>query len=412
MSSLNKWAVVALVVLALGAGSGVGGVGVTDVEGQVRVYIRPGITGIIKGGPVGGPYSNGPFFAKEAQPFSFIACCVVDPTGGTVTLEWDFDYDGSDFVTRATGAGPVTYNYGDGPGDYVVALRLSSPSGGVSMVSADVSIVNQPPVASVGGPYTARATVPIQFSGSATDPSDVDQNAGFTYEWDYEYSGTFAADQSGFNLTSPSHAYTSIGNYTVALRVIDKDGGASTLSTAPVTVLSRTAALVLNPAADAGTDEGAKNANFGASQTMDVRSLTGSERRSLVRFDLSGMPANSTLVSARLKLYATVVPSVTRSYDARRVTESWAESSVTWQSSPDVVANYTARASTPAGPDWMVWDVTSDVQSFLNGVVGNYGWMVIDTTGGSSPAFLGTFATRECPTTGLRPVLEITYEPQ
>ncbi len=409
MLSLNKWALAGIVALALGVGSGFGGVGVTDVEGQMRVHIRSGVEGSIKGGPVGGPYAAGPFLVGEGSTLAFVACCVVDPTGGPVTMDWDLDYDGHEFVSRASGPGPVTRLFRDGPGDYVVALRLSSPNSGVTLVTQEVSVLNRPPVANVGGPYSGRATLPIVFAASATDPSDVDSTGGFNYEWDYEYNGTFAADQSGANLVSPSHTYATPGTYTVALRVTDKDGATSAIATAPVTVSTRTTLLTLNASADTWVDEDNKNNNHGSEPNMDVRSWSDNTRVSLVRFDTSSLPASATIVSAKLKLYAGVVPSVTRTYDVRRIMSNWAESTSTWQNQPEKVGNYTSRASTPATPEWMTWDVTTDLQAFMNGIVNNYGWMVLDATGGSSPAFYGSFGTRECATASLRPVLEITY---
>ena len=57
-----------------------------------------------------------------------------------------------------------------------------------------------------------------------------------TYEWDFDYAGTFTADTSGIDLTGPSHTYATEGTYTVALRVTDDDNDSSSIAIAQVTI--------------------------------------------------------------------------------------------------------------------------------------------------------------------------------
>ena len=223
-------------LLALLLGTGLGQAGVVEVEGVVHLHICELPTAVILGGPAGGPYAPAPFSGSEPFAIEFMAGSPVDPTGGSLTLEWDFTYDGSTFVPEAVGPGPVSHTYADGPASEYVALCLSSTSGVQVEIVEPVSVSNVVPTANVGGPYTGTVGSPVIFTGSATDPSSADAAVGFIYEWDFNYADTFTADQTGHDLITSSYTYQSDGTFTVALRVTDKDGGVSAISTATVTI--------------------------------------------------------------------------------------------------------------------------------------------------------------------------------
>ena len=90
------------------------------------------------------------------------------------------------------------------------------------------------PVANAGGPYNGDEGAQITFSGDGSDAEDASDQ--LTYEWDFEFDGSFSAAQSGVNLTAPIHTYADDGSFTVALRVVDTNLDQSPLSTAAVTV--------------------------------------------------------------------------------------------------------------------------------------------------------------------------------
>ena len=177
---------------------------------------------------VGGPYA-----VDEGTVLTFSGSAT-DPGEDVLTYEWDFDYDGVTFTLDASGedlTGPSNTYTNDGA--RTVALRVRDDDGGLSTVrTADVTISNVPPTASVGTSYTGDEGSPIAFSGSATDPG----NDTLTYEWDFDFrDGTFTVDDSGEGLTGPQHTYANDGIYTVALRVRDDDT-VSDNATASVTV--------------------------------------------------------------------------------------------------------------------------------------------------------------------------------
>ena len=86
----------------------------------------------------------------------------------------------------------------------------------------------------------------------ASDPED--SSSVLTYEWDFEFDGSFTVAQSRVNLTAPTYTYTDNGSFTVALRARDTDGDVSTISTATVTVTN--VAPSINVGGPYNVDEG------------------------------------------------------------------------------------------------------------------------------------------------------------
>ncbi len=170
-------------------------------------------------------------------------------------------------------------------------------------------------------------------------------------------------------------------------------------------------------AIDSWLDQKNPTTNYGSTATMTVVSYqTGPNSRngrSVVQFDISLIPQGSTVSSATLSLYASTVPATTETYYAHRVTTSWAEGTVTWNTpwtaaGGDYAAS-TVTATTPGAVGWMNWDVTSDVSAFVAGTYSNYGWLVKDGTENGSNLATTFYTKDEATQTTLRPKLTVTF---
>ena len=99
-------------------------------------------------------------------------------------------------------------------------------------------------------------------------------------------------------------------------------------------------AVSLVSSADSYVRQDAAGTNYGTAVLMDVGSMkdggTSKNRRSFVEFDVSSIPASSTVSSATLTLCATAVPGVTRTYDVHAVSADWVETTITWTNQPSV----------------------------------------------------------------------------
>jgi len=143
-----------------------------------------------------------------------------------------------------------------------------------------------------------------------------------------------------------------------------------------------------------------------------VQWFTSWSRRSIVSFGLSPIPVGSIISSATLTLKETGTQGTTRTIAVHRVTQSWTEGGVTWNSRDgtnswttaggDFVSSPTATASViwTGVLDTDTWDVTSDVQAFVPGAVTNYGWLVKDQTEYATYRF--SVCLRRFPFTGRR----------
>ncbi|WP_169978984.1 PKD domain-containing protein [Tautonia rosea] len=169
--------------------------------------------------------AGGPYQANEGSPVT-LRGSANGTSVGPLAFYWDTNGDGN-FDT----AGPqISPTFADN-GQYTVRLRVSDGSGQQSFDSTTVSVANVAPSVSVGGPYSGMPGMGISFHGSATDPSSLDQAAGFQYAWDF-------GDGSTSNAAMPTHTYASPGTYTIRLRVTDKDdavGSATTTATVTMT---------------------------------------------------------------------------------------------------------------------------------------------------------------------------------
>jgi serine protease len=198
------------------------GWGIVDAEAAL-IYSINNITPNDPPVAVAIPSSEVSYFGTEDSPLAFNGSASYDPDGDSLTYQWDFG-DGS------TGSGiKPTHTYAAG-GDYTVSLvvndgKVDSP---VSTTTADIEEINDFPVADAGMDQTALAGVPVNFDGSNSyDPDEF--GSIISYEWDF---GDGSSIVTG---VSPSHTYSSVGEYPVTLIVTD-DGSFSDTDMAIVTV--------------------------------------------------------------------------------------------------------------------------------------------------------------------------------
>lgn len=144
---------------------------------------------------------------------------------------------------------------------------------------------------------------------------------------------------------------------------------------------------------------------------MEVRPDNGADRRGLLRFDLSDIPSNATITSAKLYLYEldNKPDQVTYVY---RVTTAWTETGVTWatpwiQPGGDFYSETAYALYIPNQKNCSVaLDVSGLVQNWVSGRHPNYGLMLYST----GPNHIISYTTKEDAKNPERaPRLEITY---
>jgi len=127
--------------------------------------------------------------------------------------------------------GLITGNWNDqvsGPISVIVTVK---DNGTPNMPDRDtflITVLNAAPTALLSGPSAGLPGQSLSFTLLATDPSSVDQAAGFAFQIDWDGDGNVDQIVSGLSGTTVSHAYASPGVYTARVTAMDKDGGVST----------------------------------------------------------------------------------------------------------------------------------------------------------------------------------------
>ncbi len=184
--------------------------------------------------------------------------------------------------------------------------------------------------------------------------------------------------------------------------------------------------IALAAVADAWIAQDKLDQNKGTDTSLRVKPGGNRVRRSLVRFDLSTLPAGSCVQAAALRLTLTGVQNVSRTYAVHPLTVAWTQgtgatnSGVTWRRRDGVAAWTTAGGDFATAPSAttatgttngavVTWDVTAAVRDMAAGRVVNNGWLIKDANEASGGEFV--FASREHGTASKRPQLVVTMGP-
>ncbi|MEK7084234.1 MAG: DNRLRE domain-containing protein [Patescibacteria group bacterium] len=176
--------------------------------------------------------------------------------------------------------------------------------------------------------------------------------------------------------------------------------------------------LTLFPLADSYIYQFTPNSNYGSDPLLHVYPWTPSySKRSIIRFSLAGIPSEVTVTSATLWLKENINGGRPRTIAAHRVTRDWTEFGVSWNrytainpwTAPGGDYNQTASAQTQLSwngiHEWDGWNLTQDVQDFVNGAAANYGWLLKDVNEDNSQ-FYWYFPSKE---SADDPYLSIAY---
>jgi Ca2+-binding RTX toxin-like protein len=165
----------------------------------------------------------------------------------SATFQWNA-FTGTDTTATPIATGTdanFTFTPPDN-GTFTVTLSVTD-SAGTATDTETITAFNVPPTASVTASPVSVPGLPVTFTLGATDPSPVDQAAGFTFNINWG-DGTPDQTVTGLSGTTVMHTFTGTASDTVTVTAMDKDGGVSQPVSTSVTL--KTAALVpdfLNP---------------------------------------------------------------------------------------------------------------------------------------------------------------------
>ncbi|MBN2005011.1 MAG: DNRLRE domain-containing protein [Anaerolineae bacterium] len=154
---------------------------------------------------------------------------------------------------------------------------------------------------------------------------------------------------------------------------------------------------------DSYVSEVAPGNNYGTNAGMSVGKVTipsSGDLRSLVAFDIGGLPTDAIILTATLELYQTSGASF--DIKAQALTGAWSENAVTWDNQPAfTTTNEIVEGSAVAG--WRRWNLTPMVRQWHAGTLDNQGVRLIFNFGVTG---LRGFSSREAATNPPRLVVE------
>jgi PKD repeat protein len=159
--------------------------------------------------------AGGPYSGNTGQAIQFDASGSSDPDGDSLTYSWNFG-DGSN-PTSPSSSATATHTYTSG-GTFTATVTVDDGVNSTRNDSATVEItvvVNEPPNAVAGGPYSGKAGQAVQFDGSGSSDPDGDS---LSFIWSFGDGGLPTFPNATGKAT---HTYQNPGTYTAVLTVTD-----------------------------------------------------------------------------------------------------------------------------------------------------------------------------------------------
>lgn len=224
--------------------------------------------------------------------------------------------------------------------------------------------------------------------------------------------------------------------FAIAATALAAVAGPGSLSTQATT-------LALQPTADASLyEESTTTTANGAGEILlagRTNQPSNSRRRSLLRFDLTGLPADAVISSVSLRLFLFTVTTAETGVSLHRVSTTWSEGpsdpagnetsgsaavvgDATWRFAGFNTAEWTSLggdadpspsatlnvATTSGFYDWTSPAMISDAAAWAADPARNFGWLLRGDE--ISPQTAKRFASSDHPDPSLRPVLFIEFE--
>jgi len=322
------------------------------------------------------------------------------------------------------------------------AIKSQLPSNNAQFISHTVP-------ASMTAGQTATVTVTMKntgtstWNGGGTYPYGLGHPAGST-PWTWRTNRVFlssgeavapnAQKTFSFSITAPStsgtHAFPRwqmvqegigyFGAQMPALNITVGGGGGGTVTRSYQNGVAPTSTYA--GTRDTHLSEAAPTTNSGAANPLMIDGDTtgGKDSYVLLRWDVTGIPAGSTVQSARIKLNVTNTSAQT--YEIYRLNRTWTETGATWNQAASGTnwsvpgakgtadRGSTVRGTVTAGATGTVTITLNSsgvslVQSWIDTPSSNYGLIFANSANADSLQF----ASKEVSTASQRPRLEVTY---
>ena len=304
---------------------------------------------------------------EDMPPSIFIS---VNPSVGFQPLNVSIDINVSD----SDGAiNSLLIDYGDGnntyqetsnhiyyAGSYTIIATAIDDDGLETTKEFNITVKNKDPTAAIHcDKNMGLAPLTVTFDGNFSN--DLDGNI-IEFYWDFGDGVTNSSTEN--NMT---HTYESEGEYWATLTVKDNNGATSSES---IEIVVSSSTFSLNPIADSMVDRDDAENNYGGSDLTIEYDNWGygyiNEKIAFIKFDLSDIPDDVTITSAKLKIYCYYGYGPTSTIEVHRSNNiDWDEIGITFQNMPSYTDSFSDSVQIPYSNSWYELDVKSYVQSSL-----------------------------------------------
>lgn len=216
-------------------------------------------------------------------------------------------------------------------------VDTSSPTVNITAPTADATVSGATTIVSANA-SDDFGVVGVQFKLDGVNLGEEITSAPYSITWDT----TTAQD----------------GSHTLAAVARDAAGHTSTSNNIPVYVANSAAVSILTftPTADATIRTGFPSTNYGT----DDKLWTDSDELMdfLMKFTVSGIGGNRTVLSAKLRLYNINNSALGGNFYRVENGASWFESTVTWNNAPAATTQFASLGSVPTKNTWYEVDMT------------------------------------------------------
>lgn len=166
----------------------------------------------------------------------FVVDETVNPTGGSLRFEWDFNDPTSG---QPTAVGQTVRHTFEQPGTFSVVLRVvDSSTGRFSTDSVDIQVINNRPNAAISAaPRSGASPLVVNFNGGGSSDQE-SGSAGLTYSWDFGDGNTAVGAEPGL-AQAVSNTYNCPGGQIctfIATLTVADPGGLTDTATTNITV--------------------------------------------------------------------------------------------------------------------------------------------------------------------------------
>jgi PKD repeat protein len=192
---------------------------VTDNDGATDTDTAA-VTVALESGAIPTAEANGPYSGYVNYPVAFNSAGSTGGSEGTI-VSWYWTFGDGTVSSQQNPAHTYVSS-----GTFTVTLKVTNNYGQTDTDTTTATITElspnkTPPLADAGGPHSGVVGSPITFDGSGSNDSD---GTIVSYGWN------FGDGTTGTGIT-PTHTYTTAGNYTVVLTVTDNDSLTNSNST-------------------------------------------------------------------------------------------------------------------------------------------------------------------------------------